>query len=225
MTTASRRRGTPSMPSMRPHQVQDFASRVHGTSTARAHQTMGAWPFLCVRGRPPLSMRVPGRYWSAIFAIAGGLDGAFNDSLYSRCRRRHRVLSSDRKELRTQTVFAMFSGVAALRPMGLIFPKNLAPRKRLPGPWWDAAAEVGPSPFRAPWMAVSRCMGAYTPVAAPRLVVDPSWAATIYGARAAGCSVSATRHALVSNPASRRRFSTRCLEEPRHRKTPPPRAT
>ena len=53
--------------------------------------------------------------------------------------------------------------------MGLIFPKNLAPRKRLPGPWWDAAAEVGPSPFRAPWMAVSRCTGAYTPVAAPRL--------------------------------------------------------
>ena len=50
--------------------------------------------------------------------------------------------------------------------MGLIFPKNLAPRKRLPGPWWDAAAEVGPSPFRAPWMAVSRCTGAYTPVAA-----------------------------------------------------------
>ena len=64
MTTASRRRGTPSMPSMRPHQVQDFASRVHGTSTARAHRTMGAWPFLCVRGRPPLSMRVPGRYRS-----------------------------------------------------------------------------------------------------------------------------------------------------------------
>ena len=64
MTTASRRRGTPSMPSTRPHQVQDFASRVHGTSTARAHRTMGAWPFLCVRGRPPLSMRVPGRYRS-----------------------------------------------------------------------------------------------------------------------------------------------------------------
>ena len=83
-------------------------------------------------------------------------------------------------------MFATFSGVAALRPMGLIFPKNLAPRKRLHGPWWDAAAEVGPSPFRAPWMAVLRCTGAYTPVAAPRLVVDPSWAATIYGARAAG---------------------------------------
>ena len=64
MTTASRRRGTPSTPSTRPHQVQDFASRVHGTSTARAHRTMGAWPFLCVRGRPPLSMRVPGRYRS-----------------------------------------------------------------------------------------------------------------------------------------------------------------
>ena len=103
-----------------------------------------------------------------------------NDSHSRRCRRRHRVLSSEPKELRTQTVFATFSGVAALRPMGLIFPKNLAHRKRLPGPWWDAAAEVGPSPFRAPWMAVSRCTGAYTPVAAPRLVVDPSWAATIY---------------------------------------------
>ena len=147
MTTASRRRGTPSTQSTRPRQVQDFASRVHGTSTARAHRTMGAWPFLCVRGRPPLSMRVPGRYWSAIFAIAGGLDGAINDSLYSRCRRRHRVLSSEPKELRTQTVFATFFGVAALRPMGLIFPKNLAPRKRLPGPWWDAAAEVARKAF------------------------------------------------------------------------------
>ena len=80
-----------------------------------------------------------------------------------------RVLSSDPKELRTQTVFAAFSSIAALHSMGLVFPKNLAPRKRLPGPWWDAAAEVGPSPFRAPWMAVSRCTGAYTPVAAPRL--------------------------------------------------------
>ena len=69
MTTASRRRGTPSTPSTRPHQVQDFASRVHGTSTARAHRTMGAWPFLCVRGRPPLSMRVPGRYWSEILPL------------------------------------------------------------------------------------------------------------------------------------------------------------
>ena len=184
----------------------------------RAAIPMRLWPTAALNARTgPLSERN--------FAIAGGLDGAFNDSLYSRCRRRHRVLSSEPKELRTQTVFTTFSGVTALRPMGLIFPKNLAPRKRLPGPWWDAAAEVGPSPFRAPWMAVSRCMGAYTPVAAPRLVVDPSWAATIYGARAAGCSVSATRNALVSNPASRRRFSTRCLEAPRHRKTPPPRAT
>ena len=85
---------------------------------------MGAWPFLCVRERPPLSMREPGRYRSAIFAIAGGLDGAFNDSRSRRCRRSHRVLSSEPKELRTQTVFATFSGVAALRPMGLIFPKN-----------------------------------------------------------------------------------------------------
>ena len=50
--------------------------------------------------------------------------------------------------------------------MGLIFPKNLAPRKRLPGPWWDAATKVGPSPFRASRMAMLRCTGAYTPVAA-----------------------------------------------------------
>ena len=37
------------------------------------------------------------------------------------------------------------------------------------------------------------------------------WAATIYRARAAGCSMSATRNALVGNPASRRRFNIRCL--------------
>ena len=81
------------------------------------------------------------------FAIAGGLDGAFNDSRSRRCRRHHRVLSSDRKELRTQTGFATFSSVAALRPRDLISPKNLAPRKRLPGPWWDAAAEVARKAF------------------------------------------------------------------------------
>ena len=30
---------------------------------------MGAWPFLRVHGRPPLSMRVPGRYWSEILPL------------------------------------------------------------------------------------------------------------------------------------------------------------
>ena len=84
-----------------------------------------------------------------------------------------RALASYRKELRTGTVFATFSGVAALRPRGLISPKNLASRKKLLGLSWDAAAGVGPGLFRVPWKAVLRRMGVYTPVAGPRLDCRP----------------------------------------------------
>ena len=80
-----------------------------------------------------------------------------------------RASASFRKELRTRTGFATFPGVAALRPRGPISPKNLASRKKLLGLSWDAAAGVGPGLFRVLWKAVLRRMGAYTPVAGPRL--------------------------------------------------------